>query len=148
MKPSLSTLQLAGIITGMNKGKRLQPQVEAFVRGSKGRKGAGEKGHHESSDRMRAEPRGHDDCEQRDHRDVEDCHPDPPPARSMNGKKDPIGGRELAVLIGGSARGSSSSVTPTTYAKERFKYEMIGGRREELDSNGHLLPHGFHYIGP
>ncbi|GAB2271160.1 hypothetical protein Dimus_006006 [Dionaea muscipula] len=62
--------------------------------------------------------------------------------------QDLIGGRELFVLVGGSTRGFSSSMTPITYTKERFKYEMIGGCREDLDSNGHLLPHCFNYISP
>ncbi|GAB2297407.1 hypothetical protein Dimus_031512 [Dionaea muscipula] len=150
------TLNKTGVALGFS-------SVEAFVHESKGRKGVGGRGHHESLDRTRADPHGLDDRERRDHRDVEGRHLDPPPAGPMKGKEvasdypresqrrcqvpqadpigfqDPICGRELVVPIVGSARRCSSSVTPTTYAKERFKHEMIGGRREELDSNGHLL---------
>ncbi|GAB2297662.1 hypothetical protein Dimus_031751, partial [Dionaea muscipula] len=51
-----------------------------------------------------------------------------------------IGGRELAVPLGGSACGFSSSMTPASYAKLWFMYEMMDGHRVELDPNGNILP--------
>ncbi|GAB2301704.1 hypothetical protein Dimus_035732 [Dionaea muscipula] len=131
----------------MTKRRKLQLPVEAFVRGRKGKKGSGGRDRRGSPDRVRVDPRGHDDRGRKDYYDVDDRYPDPPATESIKGKE-VAGGRESAIPVGGSARGSSSSVTPIAYAKERFKYESIGGRREELDSNGNLLPHGFHYVGP
>ncbi|GAB2283604.1 hypothetical protein Dimus_018110 [Dionaea muscipula] len=62
---------------------------------------------------------------QRSSRDAEDRPPKPPFVESTREK----GGRELAVPLGGSACGSSSFMTPASYAKDRFKYEMIDGHR-------------------
>ncbi|GAB2303787.1 hypothetical protein Dimus_037766, partial [Dionaea muscipula] len=107
----------------------------------------------------------------RSFRDAEDRPPKPPSAELTRGKgvasdypresqkrpasrlvpvdfRDPVGGRESAVPLGGSACGSSSSMTPASYAKERFKYEMIDGHRVELDSNGNILPRDLRFLGP
>ncbi|GAB2273019.1 hypothetical protein Dimus_007831 [Dionaea muscipula] len=67
-----------GFSSGMTKGRKLRLPAEAFVRRGRGRKGAGGRGRHESYDRMRADPQAHDDHEWRDHRNIEDRHPDPP----------------------------------------------------------------------
>ncbi|GAB2295478.1 hypothetical protein Dimus_029644 [Dionaea muscipula] len=64
------------------------------------------------------------------------------------GGEDPIGGRESAVPLGGSACGSSSSITPASYTKERFKYKMIDGHRVKLDPNGNILPHELRFASP
>ncbi|GAB2286284.1 hypothetical protein Dimus_020701 [Dionaea muscipula] len=39
-------------------------------------------------------------------------------------------------------------MTPTSYAKERFKYEMIDGHQVELDSSGNVLPRDLRFTGP
>ncbi|GAB2303262.1 hypothetical protein Dimus_037257 [Dionaea muscipula] len=112
-------------------------------------------------------------CEDRDRRsfhDAEDRPPKPPFAELTRGKgvasdypresqkrclptgpidfQEPVGGRESTVHLGGSACGSSSSMTPASYAKERFKYEMIDGHRVELESNGNILPRDLRFAGP
>ncbi|GAB2283268.1 hypothetical protein Dimus_017790 [Dionaea muscipula] len=51
-----------------------------------------------------------------------------------------VGGRESAVHLGGSALWLELFHDPASYAKERFKYEMIDGHRVELESNGNILP--------
>ncbi|GAB2268640.1 hypothetical protein Dimus_003593 [Dionaea muscipula] len=102
--------------------------------------------------------------------DAEDRSPKPPSSELTRGKgvasdypresqkrrlptgpidfQDPFGGRESAVPLGGSACGSSSSMTPTSYVKERFKYEMIDGHRVELDSTWNILPRDLCFAGP
>ncbi|GAB2294220.1 hypothetical protein Dimus_028438 [Dionaea muscipula] len=194
MKPSLSSLQWAGIVLGSpdlscpdlelssssflsiggresdrlhdpddddTKGRRLQLPSGAFARGGRGRRGVGGRGRPDSPDRARASARDLEDRDRRSFRDAEDRPPKPPSAELTRGKgvasdypresqkrrlptspidfQDPVGGRESAVPLGGSACGSSSSMTPASYAKERFKYEMIDGHRIELDSNGNIL---------
>ncbi|GAB2269355.1 hypothetical protein Dimus_004275 [Dionaea muscipula] len=156
--------------TDMTKGRRLQLPSGAFVRGGRGRRGAGGRGRPDSPDRARASARDPDDRDRRSFRDAEDRPSKPPPAELMREKgvasdypresqkrrsitgpidfQDPFGARELAVPLGGSACGSSSSVTPASYAKERFKYEMIDGHRVELDSNGNVLPRDLRFAGP
>ncbi|GAB2278609.1 hypothetical protein Dimus_013288 [Dionaea muscipula] len=108
--------------------------------------------------------------DRRSSRDAEDRPPKPPSAELTRGKgvssdypwesqkrrlptgpidfQDPFGAQELAAPLGGSACGSSSSVTPASYAKERFKYEMIDGHRVELDSNRNILPRDLRFAGP
>ncbi|GAB2283859.1 hypothetical protein Dimus_018345, partial [Dionaea muscipula] len=142
----------------------------AFVHGGRGRRGAGVRGRPDSSDRAKVNTHDFDDRDPRNSRDAEDRHPKPPSAELSREKEvaidfpresqkrhqltgpidfqDPIGGRESAVPLGGSACGSSSSMTPTSYAKERFKYEMVEGHRVELDSSGHVLPREFRFTGP
>ncbi|GAB2266356.1 hypothetical protein Dimus_001365 [Dionaea muscipula] len=154
----------------MTKGRRLQLPSATFVRGGRGRKGNGGRGRLDSPDRARPNTHDFDDRERRNSRDVEDCPRKPPSAefsrekevasdypresqkrRQLTGPidfQDPIGGRALAVPLGGSACGSSSSVTPASYAKERFKYEMVKGRRVELDPSGHVLPRELRFAGP
>ncbi|GAB2275776.1 hypothetical protein Dimus_010527 [Dionaea muscipula] len=39
-------------------------------------------------------------------------------------------------------------MTPKSYAKERFKYEMVEGRRVEFDPSGHVLPRELRFVGP
>ncbi|GAB2268540.1 hypothetical protein Dimus_003495 [Dionaea muscipula] len=39
-------------------------------------------------------------------------------------------------------------MTPASYAKERFKFEMIDGHRVELDSSGNILPRELRFAGP
>ncbi|GAB2292992.1 hypothetical protein Dimus_027215 [Dionaea muscipula] len=39
-------------------------------------------------------------------------------------------------------------MTPTSYAKERFKYEMVKGHRVELDPSEHVLPRELRFAGP
>ncbi|GAB2283084.1 hypothetical protein Dimus_017616 [Dionaea muscipula] len=112
--------------TGMTKGRRLQLSSGAFANRGRGRRGARRRGRPDSPDRTRVSTR---DLEDRD-------------------RRNPFGGRESAVPLGGSACGSSSSVTPASYAKERFKYEMINGHRVELDSNGNILPRDLRFAGP
>ncbi|GAB2288813.1 hypothetical protein Dimus_023124 [Dionaea muscipula] len=156
--------------TDMTKGRRLQLPSGAFARGGRGRRGAGGRGRPDSPDRARVSTRDPEARDQRSSRDVEDRPPKPPSAELTRGNgvasdnrresqkrrpptgpidfQDPFSGRELAVPLGGSACGSSSSVTPTSYAKERFKYEMIDGHRVELDSNGNILPRDLRFAGP
>ncbi|GAB2299456.1 hypothetical protein Dimus_033524 [Dionaea muscipula] len=134
----------------------------AFVQGGRGRRGAGGRGRPDSPDRARVNTRDFDDRDRRSSRDTEDCPPKPPSNELTRGKEvasdypresqkrrqltgsinfqDLIGGRESVVPLGGSACGSSSSMTPASYAKERFKYEMVEGHRVELDPSGHILP--------
>ncbi|GAB2278661.1 hypothetical protein Dimus_013337 [Dionaea muscipula] len=100
------------------------------------------KGSSDSPGRARASARDSEDRDQRIFRDAEDRPPKPPSAELTRGKgvaseypresqkrrlptgpidfQDPVGGRESAVPLGGSTCGSSSSMTPTSYAKERF----------------------------
>ncbi|GAB2278014.1 hypothetical protein Dimus_012713 [Dionaea muscipula] len=122
----------------------------------KGRRGAGGRGRPDSPDRARVSTRDLEDRDQRSSRDAEDRPPKPPSAELTRGKgvasdyprENPFGGRESAIPLGGSACGSSSSVTPASYAKERFKYEMIDGHRVELDLNGNILPRDLRFAGP
>ncbi|GAB2285677.1 hypothetical protein Dimus_020120 [Dionaea muscipula] len=152
---------------GMTKGWRLQLPSAAFVRGGRG---TGGRGRSDSPDRGRVNTRDIDDCDRRNSRDAEDRHPKPPSAELTREKEvksdfpqesqkrrqlagpidfqDPIGGRESAVPLGGSACGSSSSMIPASYAKERIKYEMVEGRRVELDPSGHILPRELYFAGP
>ncbi|GAB2271099.1 hypothetical protein Dimus_005947 [Dionaea muscipula] len=39
-------------------------------------------------------------------------------------------------------------MTPASYAKERFKYEMIDGHRVELDSSENIFPRDLRFAGP
>ncbi|GAB2286153.1 hypothetical protein Dimus_020578 [Dionaea muscipula] len=136
--------------TGMTKGRRLQLPFAAFVRGGRGRRGTEGRGCPDSPDRARVNTCDFDDRDWRNSCDAEDRHPKPPSVelsrekevaidfpwksqkrRQLTGPidfQDPIGGRESVVPLGGSACGSSSSMTLTSYAKERFKYEMVEGR--------------------
>ncbi|GAB2267979.1 hypothetical protein Dimus_002956 [Dionaea muscipula] len=156
--------------TDMTKGRRLQLPSGAFARGGRGRRGAGGRGHPDYPDCARASARDPKDRDWRSFRDAEDRPPKPPSAELTRGKgvasdypreiqkrrlptgpidfQDPVGGRESAVPLGGSACGSSSSMTPASYAKERFKYEMIDGHRVELDLNGNILPCDLRFAGP
>ncbi|GAB2278146.1 hypothetical protein Dimus_012842 [Dionaea muscipula] len=156
--------------TDMTKGRRLQLPSGAFARGGRGRRGAGGRGRPDSPDRARVSTRDPEDRDRRSSHDAEDCPPKPPSAELTRGKgvasdypresqkrrpptghidfQDPFGGQESAVPLGGSACVSSSSVTPTSYAKERFKYEMIDGHRVELDLNGNILPRDLRFAGP
>ncbi|GAB2302841.1 hypothetical protein Dimus_036836 [Dionaea muscipula] len=156
--------------TGMTKGRRLQLPSGVFANRGRGRRGAGGRGRPDSPDRARVSTRDPEDHDRRSSRDTEDHPPKPPSAELTRGKgvasdypresqkrrpptgpinfQDPFNGRELAVPLGGSACGSSSSVTPTSYAKERFKYEMIDGHQVELDSNGNILPRDLCFAGP
>ncbi|GAB2286526.1 hypothetical protein Dimus_020924 [Dionaea muscipula] len=154
----------------MNKGRRIQLPSGAFARGGRGRRGAEGRGRPDSPDRARVSTRDLDDRDRRSSRDAEDRPPKPPSAELTRGKEvasdypresqkrrqpsspidfqDPIGVRESAVPLGGSACGSSSSMTPTSYAKERFKYEMVDGHRVELDPSGNVLPRELRFAGP
>ncbi|GAB2280824.1 hypothetical protein Dimus_015447 [Dionaea muscipula] len=154
----------------MTKGRRLQLPSGAFARGVRGRRGAGGRGRPDSPDRARASVRDSEDRDQRSFRDDEDRPPKPPSTELTRGKgvasdypqesqkrrlptvpidfQDPVGGRESVVPLGGSACGSSSSMTPASYEKERFKYEMIDGHRVELESNGNILPCDLCFAGP
>ncbi|GAB2292177.1 hypothetical protein Dimus_026428 [Dionaea muscipula] len=156
--------------TGMTKGRRLQLPFGAFANRGRGRRGAGGRGHPDSPDCTRVSTRDLEDRDRRSSRDDEDRPPKPPSAELTRGKRvadgsprenqrrhlptgpidfqDPVGGRESAVPLGGSTCGSSSSITPTSYAKERFKFEMIDGHRVELDSNGNILPRDLRFAGP
>ncbi|GAB2283413.1 hypothetical protein Dimus_017928 [Dionaea muscipula] len=156
--------------TDMPKGRRLQIPCGAFARGGRGRRGAGGRGRPNSPDRARASARDPEDRDRRSFCDAEDRPPKPPSAELTRGKgvasdypresqkrrlptgpidfQDPAGGRESAVPLGGSACGSSSSMTPASYAKEWFKYEMIDGHQVELDSNGNILPRDLRFAGP
>ncbi|GAB2271354.1 hypothetical protein Dimus_006195 [Dionaea muscipula] len=156
--------------TGMTKGQRLQLPSGAFARGGRGRRGAGGRGHPDSPDRARVSTRYLYDRDRRSSRDVEDRPPKPPFAELTRGKEvasdyprgsqkrrlptgpidfqDPIGGQESVAALAGSACGSSSSMTPTSYAKERFKYEMIDGNRVELDPSGNILTRELLIAGP
>ncbi|GAB2281663.1 hypothetical protein Dimus_016234 [Dionaea muscipula] len=118
------------------------PNEESPLTG-RGRRGVGGRGRPDSPDRAMVSTRDPEDRDQRSSRDVEDRPPKPPSAELMRKKEvasdypcesqkrrpptgpidfqDPFGGRESAVPLGGSAYGSSSSVTPASYAKERFK---------------------------
>ncbi|GAB2290383.1 hypothetical protein Dimus_024662 [Dionaea muscipula] len=147
-----------------------RPCSGAFARGGRERRGAGGRGHPDSPDRARASTRDPEDHDRRSFRDAEDRPPKPPSAELTKGKgvasdypresqkrrlptgpidfQDPVGGRESAVPLGGSACGSSSSMTPASYAKERFKYEMIDGHRVELDSNRNILHRDLLFAGP
>ncbi|GAB2272733.1 hypothetical protein Dimus_007553 [Dionaea muscipula] len=164
------SLDETGVALDMTKGRRLQLPSGAFARGGRGRRGARGRGRPDSLDRARVSTRDPEDRDRRSSRDAEDRPPKPPSAELTRGKgvasdypresqkrrpptgpiyfQDPIGGRELAIPLGGSACGSSSSVTPTSYAKEGFKYEMIDGHRVELDSNGNILPRDLRFAGP
>ncbi|GAB2278249.1 hypothetical protein Dimus_012940 [Dionaea muscipula] len=152
---------LTGILSldaiGMTKGRRLQLPSGAFARGGRGRRGVGGRGRPEDHDR-------------RSSRDAEDRPPKPPSSELTRGKEvvsdypresqkrrlptgpidfqDPIGGQESVVPLGGSAYGSSSSMTPASYEKERFKYEMIDGHRVELDPSANILPRELRFVGP
>ncbi|GAB2295425.1 hypothetical protein Dimus_029593 [Dionaea muscipula] len=119
--------------TGMTKGRRIQLPSGAFARGGRGRRGAGGRGCPDSPDHARVSIRDLDDCDRRSSRDAEDRPPKPPSAELTRGKEmasdypresqkrrqptdpidfqDPIGGRESAVPLGGSACGSSSSMS-------------------------------------
>ncbi|GAB2269041.1 hypothetical protein Dimus_003970 [Dionaea muscipula] len=150
--------------TGMTKVRRLQLQSGAFARGGRGRREAGGRGRPDSPDCARVSTRDLDDRDRRSSRDAKDRPPKPPSAELTRGKEvasdyppesqkrrqptDPIGGRESVVPLGGSAYGSSSSMTPTSYAKERFKYEMVDGHQVELDLSGNVLPHELRFAGP
>ncbi|GAB2272805.1 hypothetical protein Dimus_007625 [Dionaea muscipula] len=156
--------------TSMTKGRRLQIPSRTFANIGRGRRGAGGRGRPDSPDRARVSTRDLEDHDRRSSRDAEDRHPKPPSAELMRGKgvasdypresqkrrpptgpidfQDPFGGWELVIPLGGSACGSSSSVTPASYANERFKYEMIDGHRVELDSNGNILPRDLRFAGP
>ncbi|GAB2272661.1 hypothetical protein Dimus_007485 [Dionaea muscipula] len=156
--------------TGMTKGRRLQLPSGAFARRGRGRRGARGWGCPDSPDRARVSTRDPEDRERRSSRDAEDRPPKPPSFELTRGKgvasdhpresqkrrlptgpidfQDPTGGRESAVPLGGSAYGSSSSMTPTSYAKERFKYEMIDRHRVELDSSRNILPRDLRFSGP
>ncbi|GAB2297564.1 hypothetical protein Dimus_031659 [Dionaea muscipula] len=156
--------------TGMTKGRRLQIPSTAFVRGGRRRRGNGGRGRLDSPDRARANTRDFDDRDRRNSRDTEDRPPKPPsteltrekevasdyPQESQKRRRltgpidfqDPIYGQASAVPLGGSACGSSSSVTPASYAKERFKYEMVEGSRVELDPSGHVLPRELRFADP
>ncbi|GAB2296452.1 hypothetical protein Dimus_030569 [Dionaea muscipula] len=157
-------------LDGMTKGQRLQLPSRAFANRGRGRRGAGGRGHPDSPDRARVITCDPEDRDWRSSRDAEDRPPKPPSVELTRGKgvasdypresqkrrlptgpidfQDPFGGRESAVPLGGSACGSSSSVTPASYAKERFKYEMIDGHRVELDFSGNILPRDLHCAGP
>ncbi|GAB2267864.1 hypothetical protein Dimus_002840 [Dionaea muscipula] len=144
--------------TGMTKGRRLQLPSSAFVHGGRGRRGTRGRGRHDSPDRVRVNTRDHDDHERRDPRNVEDRHLNPPSTKLISQRRcqlvgpidfqDPICGRKSAVPLGGLAYGTISSVTPASYGKERFRYEMVGERRVQLDLSGHVLPHEFLFAGP
>ncbi|GAB2299135.1 hypothetical protein Dimus_033207 [Dionaea muscipula] len=156
--------------TGMTKGRRLQLPSGAFARRGRGRRGVGGRGRPDSPDRARVSTRDPEDHDRRSSHDAEDRPPKPPSAELMRGKgvasdypresqkrrpptgsidfQDPIGGRESAVPLGGSVCGSSSSMTPASYAKERFKYEMIDGHRVDLDSSRNILPRDLYFAGP
>ncbi|GAB2298038.1 hypothetical protein Dimus_032116 [Dionaea muscipula] len=156
--------------TGMTKGRRLQLPFGAFAHGGRGRRGAGGRGRPDSPDRARVNTHDPEDRDQRSSRDAEDRPPKPPSAELTRGKgvasdypresqkrrrptgpidfQNPFGGRESTIPLGGSACGSSSSMTPASYAKERFKYEMIDGHRVEFDSNGNILPRDLRFAGP
>ncbi|GAB2273326.1 hypothetical protein Dimus_008125 [Dionaea muscipula] len=156
--------------TGMTKGRRLQLPSGAFARGGRGRRGAGGRGRSDSPDRTRMSTHDLEDRGRRSSRDAEDRPPKPPSSELTRGKEvasdypresqrrrlptgpfdfqDPIGGRESVVPLGGSACGSSSSMTPASYEKERFKFEMIDGHRVELDSSKNILPHDLRFAGP
>ncbi|GAB2268498.1 hypothetical protein Dimus_003455 [Dionaea muscipula] len=134
---------------GMTKGQRLQIPSGAFAHRGRGRRGAGGRGRPNSPDRARVSTRDLEDRERRSSHDAEDYPPKPPSSELTRGKgvasdypresqkrrlltgpidfHDPIGGRDSAVPLGGSACGSNSSMTPTSYTKERFKFEMIDG---------------------
>ncbi|GAB2288170.1 hypothetical protein Dimus_022512 [Dionaea muscipula] len=142
----------------------------AFAQGGRGRRRAGGRGRPDSPDRARVSTFDPEDRDRRSSRDAEDRPPKPTSAELTRGKgvasdypresekrrpptgpndfQDPFSGRELAVPLGFLACGSSSSVTPASYAKERFKYEMIDGHRVELDSNGNILPRDLRFAGP
>ncbi|GAB2288267.1 hypothetical protein Dimus_022607 [Dionaea muscipula] len=154
----------------MTKGRRLQLPSGVIARGGRGRRGVAGRGRPDSPDRVRASARDPEDRDRRSFRDAEDRPPKPPSAELTRGKgvasdypresqkrrlptglidfQDPVGGRESAVPLGGSTCGFSSSMTSTSYAKERFKYEMIDGHRVELDSNGNILPRDLRFAGP
>ncbi|GAB2292760.1 hypothetical protein Dimus_026996 [Dionaea muscipula] len=83
-----------------------------------------------------------EDRDRRSSRDAEDHPPKPPSSELSRGKE------ESAVPLGGSACGSSSPMTPASYAKERFKFKMIDGHRVELDSNRNILPRDLRFAGP
>ncbi|GAB2287676.1 hypothetical protein Dimus_022043 [Dionaea muscipula] len=123
---------LTGILSldemDMTKGRRLQLPSGAFARGGRGRRGAGGRGRPDSPDRARVSTHDPEDRDQRSSRDAEDRPPKPPSAESTREK--------------------GSSITPTSYAKERFKFEMIDEHRVELDSNGNILPRDLRFAGP
>ncbi|GAB2299223.1 hypothetical protein Dimus_033294 [Dionaea muscipula] len=155
---------------GMTKGRRLQLPSGAFAHRGRGRRGAGGRGRPDSPDRARVSTRDPEDHDRRGSRDAEDRPPKPPSSELTRGKgvasdypqesqnrclpagpidfQDPIGGRDSAVRLGGLACGSSLSMTPASYAKERFKFEMIDGHRVELNSSGNILPRELLFAGP
>ncbi|GAB2295350.1 hypothetical protein Dimus_029522 [Dionaea muscipula] len=156
--------------TGMTKGRRLQLPSTAFVCGGRGRRGTGEMGLPDSLDCARVNTRDFDDHDRRSSCDAEDRPPKPPSTKLTREKEvandypresqkrrqltgpidfqDPIGGRESVVPLGGSACGFISSMTSSSYAKERFKYEMVEGHQVELDPSEHILPHELRFAGP
>ncbi|GAB2265913.1 hypothetical protein Dimus_000945 [Dionaea muscipula] len=147
--------------TGMTKGRRFQLPSAAFVRGGRGRRGTGGRGCPDSPDRARVNTRDFDDRDRRSSCDVEDRPPKPLSTDLVRGKEvasdypresqkrcQLTGGRESAVPLGGSTCGFSSSMTPTSYAKEQFKYEMVDGHRVELDPIGYVLLRELHFAGP
>ncbi|GAB2283337.1 hypothetical protein Dimus_017854 [Dionaea muscipula] len=155
---------------GMTKGRRIQLPSGAFAHRGKGRRGAEGRGCLDSPDRARVSTRDPEDRDQRGSRDAEDYAPKPSSSELTRGKgvasdypresqkrrppvgpidfQDPIGSRDSAAPLGGSACGSSSSMNPTSYAKESFKYEMIDGHRVELDSSGNIPPRDLCFAGP
>ncbi|GAB2299040.1 hypothetical protein Dimus_033114 [Dionaea muscipula] len=165
------SLDETGVAIGfLSMGQRLQLPSGAFANRGRERRGAGGRGRPDSPDRARVSTHDLEDCDRRSSRNAEDHPPKPSSAELTRGKvvasnypresqkrrpptgpidfQDPFGGRESAVPLGGSACGSSSSMTPTSYAKERFKYEMIDGHRVELDSNENILPRDLRFAGP
>ncbi|GAB2286581.1 hypothetical protein Dimus_020978 [Dionaea muscipula] len=141
------------LLASMTKGRRLQLPSAAFVRGGRGRRGIGGRGRPDSPDRARVNTRDFDDRDRRNSRDAEDRHPKPPTEltrekevasdylresqkrRQLTGPidfQDLIGSRESVVPLGGLAFGSSLSVTPASYAKEQFKYEMVKNLEKEI----------------
>ncbi|GAB2276599.1 hypothetical protein Dimus_011316 [Dionaea muscipula] len=135
----------------MTKGRRHQLPSGAFARGGRGRRGAGGRGRPDSPDRARVSTHDPEDRDRRSSRDAEDCPPKPPSTELTRGKgvasDYPREGQKRRPLTG-SACGSSSSVTPASYAKEGFKYEMIDWHRVELDLNGNILPRDLRFAGP
>ncbi|GAB2283772.1 hypothetical protein Dimus_018264 [Dionaea muscipula] len=125
--------------TGMTKGRRLQLLSRAFANKGRRRRGARGRGCPDSPDRARVSTRDPEDRDRRSSRDAEDRPPKPPSAELTRGK---------GVASDYPRESQNSSVTPTSYAKERFKYEMIDGHRVELDSNGNILPRDLRFTGP
>ncbi|GAB2273328.1 hypothetical protein Dimus_008127 [Dionaea muscipula] len=136
----------------MTKGRRLQLPSGAFARGGRGRRGAGGRGRSRFPDRTRMSTHDLEDRGREEGKEVASDYPRESQRRRLpTGPfdfQDPIGGRESVVPLGGSACGSSSSMTPASYAKERFKFEMIDGHRVELDSSKNILPRDLRFAGP